>query len=291
MQEPQPSLRIAVVGHVEHVVISPVPVLPGVGEIAHLGETMWIPGGGGGIAYYQLLKSPAELHLFTALGNDDAGEQVSERIHASRGIIHAVRRPLPHTRDVVLITPGGERTILVMGEPLHPQLDDPLPWDLLETCRAVYFTAQDPKGLRAARAADLLVVTSRRATALALSGVQADVVVGSAEDPRETSHLADYAIPPRALVMTEGSTGGFIETAQGGRRFSAPPSPFTRKGAYGAGDSFAGALTWYLACGLSTEHACARAGFHGAAVLGGLSPLEHQLPLEWPDTVQASQES
>jgi ribokinase len=49
--------------------------------------------------------------------------------------------------------------------------------------------------------------------------------------------------------------------------------------AYGAGDSFVGALTWYLACGLTVEEACVRAGPHGAAVLAGINPLETQLPL------------
>ena len=284
-------VRIAVVGHVEHVVIAPVAALPTPGEILHLDEMVWIPGGGGGTAYFQLVKSPAELHLFTALGNDDAGDRISERIHASGGIIHAVRRSLPHTRDVVLVTPDGERTILVIGEPLHPRLDDPLPWDLLGTCRAVYFTGQDPKVLRAARAAELLVVTARRATALALSGVEADVVVGSAEDPRETTSLAAHALPPKALVMTEGAKGGFIETAEGVKRFSAPSSLSTRKGAYGAGDSFTGALVWYLATGLGIHEACARAAKHGAAVLRGVSPLDNHLSLIWPDASHQSSTS
>lgn len=276
-------VRIAVVGHVEHVVIAPVQRLPAAGEIVHLDDMIWIPGGGGGTAYFQLVRSPAELHLFTALGNDDAAALVSERLDASRGHVHAVRRSLPHTRDVVLITPDGERTILVMGEPLHPERKDPLPWELLGTCRAVYFTGQDPEVLRAARAADLLVVTSRRADALVRSGVQADVVVGSSLDTREASTLRDYPVPPKALIMTEGAKGGYIETAAGVTRFSAPPRRGQPRGAYGAGDSFAGALTWYLASGLAIEDACARAAEHGAAVLRGINPLEHQLPLDWPE--------
>ncbi len=76
-----------------------------------------------------------------------------------------------------------------------------------------------------------------------------------------------------------GAAGGRIETAQGTRRFAASRSPATRGGSYGAGDSFAGALTWYLALGLSVDDACARAAHHGAAVLGSLEPIESQLPL------------
>ena len=47
-------------------------------------------------------------------------------------------------------------------------------------------------------------------------------------------------------------------------------------GQYGAGDSFAGALTCYLAAGSNVVDACERAALHGAAVLVGINPIEHQ---------------
>jgi ribokinase len=275
-----PSLRIAVIGHVEHVTIGRAPAVPRAGEIAHLTDTRWIPGGGGGTAFYQLTRSPGEIHLFTAIGNDDAGVAVLARVQATGARVHAARRDEPHTRDTVLITPDGERTIVVAGEPLQPRRDDALPWDLLATCDAAYFTAQDPDALRTARLARLLVVTARRIEALTRSGVRADVVVGSATDARESRGLGAYAVAPGALVLTEGMRGGRIETADGVTRFDAAPPPATVRGAYGAGDSFAGALTWYLARGLPVAPACARASAHGAAVLRGIDPLEHQLALE-----------
>jgi len=275
-----PSLRIAVVGHVEHVTIGRAAAVPRAGEIAHLTDTRWIPGGGGGTAFFQLTRGPGEIHLFTAIGNDDAGAAVLARVQATGARVHAARRDEPHTRDMVLITPDGERTIVVAGEPLQPRRDDALPWDLLATCDAAYFTAQDPDALRAARLARLLVVTARRIEALTRSGVRADVVVGSATDARESRGLGDYAVAPGALVLTDGMKGGRIETADGATRFDAAPPPATVRGAYGAGDSFAGALTWYLARGLPVADACARASAHGAAVLRGIDPLEHQLALE-----------
>jgi ribokinase len=61
--------------------------------------------------------------------------------------------------------------------------------------------------------------------------------------------------------------------------FAPPPSPARIVGSYGAGDSFAAALTWYLVAGLPLPEACARAGAHGAAVLAGINPLDHQLAL------------
>src|SRR5205823_6804602 len=114
---------------------------------------------------------------------------------------------------------------------------------------------------------------------LVASGVRADIVVGSANDPLESSSLVDYPVAPGALVMTEGAEGGRIETAEGSRRFSAPRAEPPRGGAYGAGDSFAGALTWYAALGLRIDEACCRAAFHGAAVLGSFEPIASQLPL------------
>lgn len=264
----------------EFVTVGRVEAPPRVGEIAHLRDPRDFPGGGGGVAFYQMTRGPTEVHLFTAFGNDEAGVRMTDAVARTGAAVHAARRDVAHTRDVVMITPEGERTIVVVGEPLHPRRDDPLPWDVIATCDAAYFTAQDPEALRAARAARVLVVSARRREALVRSGVRADVVVGSAHDPREASSLTDYPVPPGALVLTEGSAGGRVETNDATVRFEAPPPSPHHGGAYGAGDSFAGALTYYLAAGLDITAACTRAGLHGAAVLRGLVPLDHQRALD-----------
>jgi ribokinase len=272
-------VRIAVIGHVEHVTVGRVARVPGPGEIAHLEGPRWFPGGGGGVTFFQLCRSDAQLLLYTALGNDEAAREVEERLRSTHALLHCARRAEPHTRDVVLIPPGGDRTIVVVGEPLHPRRSDALAWEELAGCDAAYFTAQDPLALQAARAARLLVVSARRREALQRSGVRADLVIGSALDPREASTLADYAVRPGALVMTEGARGGTVETAAGRERFAAPAEALDGGGAYGAGDSFAGALVYFLATGLPLLAACERAGEHGAAVLAGIDPLENQKPL------------
>lgn len=270
--------RVAVVGHVEHVTLTRVPAVPSPGDIVHIEDARVFPGGGGGVAFAQLARSPAEAHLFTAFGEGDVGAEARREI-ARAGQVHAASRTVKHPHSLVLVTPDGERTILVVGAPLHPRRDDPLPWELLAGCDAVFFTGDDPATLVAARAARVLVVTARRRAALVASGVRADVVVGSARDPREASTLADYPVAPAALVLTAGAAGGSIETAAGRVHFAAPPATVVSGGAYGAGDTFAAALTWYVACGLPVAEACARAGHHGAAVLRGLDPRETQLPL------------
>ncbi len=270
-------LRIAVVGHAQHVTLAAVPALPAPGAILHLERPITVAGGGGAITFFQLVRSPAEVHFFTALGTDAVGAEVEGTLRAAGGTIHVAHRARAHHRDLVFVTPDGERTIVVMQPPLHPKIGDPLPWSVFADCDAVFFTGDDSAVLRAARAARLLVVTARRAAVVAAAGIEVDVVVGSRNDPHESSN--DYPVPPRAIVLTDGPRGGRLVTATGSEAFAAPPPPPRVVGSYGAGDSFAGALTWYLVAGLSLKDACERAGAHGAAVLAGIDPMRHQLPL------------
>jgi ribokinase len=272
-------IRIGVIGHVEHVTLGRVTAVPRAGEIAHLEDPIVFPGGGGGVAFFQLAKSDAELHLFTAIGNDDAGRSVEAGLRQTQANLHLARREEPHTRDVVMIDPKGDRTIVVVGEPLHPRATDPLPWEILSDLDAVYFTAQDPDLLTLAREAGLLLATARRRPSIILSGVRCDVVIGSRSDARESSTLSDYPVPPSALVMTEGKRGGSIESEQGVARFAAPSLAAITGGSYGAGDSFAGALTYFVASGLTVVEAASRAAQYGAAVLEGLDPLQSQRTL------------
>ncbi len=271
-------MRIAVIGHVEHITLGRVATVPSPGDIAHLLEPRTLAGGGGGIAFFQLARGEVDLHLFTALGDDDAAAFVERAVATTGATIHAARREQPHTRDVVMIGPDGERTIVVVGEPLHPRLADDLPWDVLDGCDAAYFTAQDPALLARARAATRLVVAARRRDCIVASGVRVDAIVGSHSDPRELATRADYPVPPDALVMTEGAAGGTLETAAGTARFASEPVARV-VGAYGAGDSFAGALTYYLAAGRTLDEAARGAATCGAAVLASVDPLTAQREL------------
>ena len=272
------SLRLGVIGHVEHITLGSIPAVPAPGDIVHLAAPRVLAGGGGAIAFFQLARSAAEVHFFTALGDDDGARLVERAIADTGATLHAVRRETPQTRDIVMIDPAGERTIVVIGEPLHPCADDPLPWEALDGFDAIYFTAQDPALLGLARRARLLVVPARRRQCIAAARVPIDVIVGSRADPLEASTLADYAIPPRALIMTDGPRGGIVETREGTTAFRSPPV-VKALGTYGAGDSFAGAVTYYLAAGFPPDRAAAHAAHHGAAVVASLDPLAAQLRL------------
>ena len=270
------KLKIGVIGHVEHITLGRVDSVPTAGEITHLNSVVWFPGGGGGMTFAQLCKSDAEVHLFTAIGQDEAGTAVADELQKANAHIHVAKRSAPHTRDVVMVDPHGERTIVVLGQPLHPTAQDSLPWHLLSTFDAAYFTARDPQLLEYARGATQLVVTARRREAIWAARVQPDVIVGSLLDPKERSSRAQYELPPAALVMTEGAKGGIVETEAGTSRFVAPENVSTHGGAYGAGDSFAGALVYYVASGFSVFEAAQRSGLYGAAVYSELHSVNAQ---------------
>jgi ribokinase len=276
-----PAPRLAVIGHVEHVTLGRFDGTIAPGAVVHLIDTRFTAAGGGGIAFAQLCRSDAEIHLFTAVGGDEAGRAVESRIraHGDRVHVHAAVRDEAHPRVVVVVDREGQRTIFVTSEPLHPRATDPLPWSLLSECDAVYFTGTDPGSLRLARAARLLVVTARRYQALKAAAIAPNVIVGSVADPRENRELAAYDPAPGALVLTDGPRPIRIHRGSEVTLVDAPPAPDRVVGDYGAGDSFAAALTFFLASGLSVEEAGRRAGPYGAAVLRGLDPLEVQSQL------------
>ena len=103
------AARIAVVGHVEHVTLGRVEGVPAPGDIVHLREPRVLAGGGGGVAFAQLCRSDAEVHLFTAIGRDEAGRAVEARVRGAGGRthVHAAVRDVDHPRVVVLVEDEG----------------------------------------------------------------------------------------------------------------------------------------------------------------------------------------
>jgi ribokinase len=276
--------RVAVIGHVEHVTLGRIDVVPSPGDILHMRGPRMLAAGGGAITFGQLARSDAEVHFFTAVGAGEAGREVHAKLAeiGAGAVRHVARREVDHPRVVVVVDPEGHRTIVLTGEPLQPAARDALPWELLATCDAVYFTGADPESLRLARAARALVVTGRRSAALAAAKVAPDVVVGSVADPRENAPLDAYDPPPSAIVLTDGPRPIRVHRPGGVALVDAPPAPAAIVGDYGAGDSFAGALTFFLAHGVPLERACSLAGPYGAAVLAGLDPFELQRGLKAP---------
>jgi ribokinase len=269
-------VRVAVVGHVEWIDFVEVDHVPAAGEIVH-SEGAWAePAGGGAGAAVQLARLAGGGSFFTALGDDELGERSCSHLAELGVAVHAAKRSAPTRRAVTFLDRSAERTITTIGERLEPRGDDQLPWAALAEADAVYFTAGDAEAAQHARLARVLVGTPRGARGLA--GVPLDALVYSAKDEEERT-LAEAMTPqPLLLVATDGAAGGSWRSARGvsGRWTPAlPPGPVVDQ--YGAGDCFAGGLTFGLGSGLSTADAIALAARCGAWCTSGRGPYEGQL--------------
>ncbi|HEX3806814.1 MAG TPA: PfkB family carbohydrate kinase [Gaiellaceae bacterium] len=256
-------MRCAVVGHVEWVEFARVSELPRSGTIVHASEVYDEPGGGGAIVARQLALLAGRCELFTALGDDALGHAAQRRL-AELGIdVHArfagsTRRAWTHVDE------QGERTITVLGAKLLP--DAPLP---LEGYDLVFFISGTEAALRAARAARFLAATVRELPTLQAAGVPIDLLVASANDPRERY---DGSLDVATVIVTDGERGG---TANGERYDAIPPVRVVDT--YGAGDSFAAAVAFALARRDSLRNALELGARAGSAVVEGRGPYSTQL--------------
>jgi ribokinase len=273
------DVDVAVVGHVEWAEFALVERLPAPGEILDGPEHWAEAAGGGAVAAVQLAKLVARPALFTALAGDPRGRAAGAQLTAAGLAVHAGKRGGEQRHCWVYLEAGGERTITVLGPRLVPHGDDPLPWEALDATDGVYFTGGDAGALRAARRARVLVATPRAGRLLDDTGVRLDVLVRSGSDPGEQLDPASLASPPRHVVTTLGARGGRWEGEAGAGTWAAAPLPGPAVDAYGAGDSFAAALTAGLAAGMDMAGATALAARAGAANLTGRGPYAGQLDL------------
>jgi ribokinase len=274
--------RIAVVGHVEWVDFAVVSRLPLPGEIVEAPEHFALPAGGGGVAAVQGRRLAGELLFLTAVGDDHLAERARSQLATAYGVeVHAAVRDRPLRRAFTFLDAQAERTIAVLGDRLVPHGDDPLPWERLAACDAVYFTGGDAAALRRAREARVVVATPRAGAALATAGVELDVLVASGHDAGERVEALDP--PPRHVVLTEGAAGGRWMAAEvgddgGAGRWAAAAPPGPPVDAYGCGDSFAIGLTYGLGAGLSLAGALDVGARCGARCLTGRGPYGAELP-------------
>jgi len=257
-----------VVGHVEWADAVRVERLPAAGEIVH-GEQAWsVPGGGGGITAVLLGRLAGEVHLFTALGDDELGRRCRDALGELGVQVHAAWRPEAQRRALVHLDTERERAITVVGPRADPAGGDDLPWELLDEADAVFLTAGDAGAVAHARRARMLVATSRAVGAVRGTGVRVDALVGSAADPGERYRPGDLDPEPIHVLRTEAAAGGHWEGPGGPSRWTAAALPGPPVDSFGCGDSFAAGLTYGLGAGLDLAGAIeqgARAGADCAA--------------------------
>jgi ribokinase len=268
-------VQVAVVGHVEWVEFVRVERVPQPGEIMHALETWEEAAGGGAVAAVQLAKLNGSALLFTSLGDDELGRRSRVELEAHGVTVHAAAAGVPQRRAFTYVDDRGERTITVLGPKLVPSGDDAaLPWAELARCDAVYFVSGDVSAVRAARRSRVLVAAARDLATLRRAEEEVDVLVGSGEDPGERFEPGELEPPPKIVVTTAGSLGGWVRP---GGPFRAAPLLAPIEDSYGCGDSFAAGLTYALAAGGSMDDAVQFAARCGAAVLTGRGAYSGQL--------------
>jgi ribokinase len=271
-------VHVAAVGHLEWIEFVRGDHVPVAGEIVHANDSFEEPAGGGAVAAVQLARLAGRATFLTALGDDELARRTRARLAELDVAVRDAARQSPTRRGLTFLDAQGERTIITIGERLAPRGRDELDWKDLAEADGVYLTATDADGLHAARAAGVLVATPRAGRVLHEAGVRLDALVYSDLDEFETSYARALDPAPSLLVATRGGRGGRYETAQGERgTWDAAPLPGPVADSYGAGDSFAAALTFALAQGRDPEAALQIAALAGATCLTGRGPYEHQL--------------
>lgn len=275
-------MKTAVVGHVEWAEFAQVERVPDPGDIVHATEYFELPAGGAAVAAVQIARLGGGCLFLTATGDDDRADLVVSGLR-ERGLrVEAARRDTDQRRAFVYLDTDGERTITTIGERVGPEVEDPLPWDELKDVDAVYLTAGNADTVRAARAARIVVASVRTGAALIDSGIQLDVLVASANDKGEVYERGDFDLEPRWVVRTDGARGGTLETAEGEvTTWTSNPPTTAKVDSYGAGDTFAGGITYGLGRGFPIETAIAFGAFCGASSVRGRGPYAgHVTPEE-----------
>jgi ribokinase len=262
--------HIGVVGHVEWVDFVSVPHLPDHGEIVNAQSAFARAAGGGGVAATVLAELGAEVDFYCALGRDDDGQATVAQLE-DRGVrVHVAWRDEPTRRAVTFLEPGGERTIVTLGDRLEPLGSDDLEWERLRDAGSVYFTAGDPGALQNAHASPVVVATPRARDVLEADGAWVYALIFSESDDDERAWSNRVASHTRLLVATEGGHGGRWWGESEGS-WDPAPLPGQRRDTYGAGDSFAAAFTLGLGRGDSVADAAklgAEAGARAMTIVG-----------------------
>jgi ribokinase len=256
---------VAVVGHVEWIEFLRVEAVPRPGEIVGAQETWAEPGGSGSVAAVDLARLAGEASLYCLLGSDELGARARRELEAASVRVHAPAAEVEQRRGFCYVDDAGERTITVIGDKPRPKGGEgTVPWEELDRMDGVFFTAGDTEAVRQARRARVLVATARELPTLHAAGVELDALVASGDDEAERYQAGDLDPPPKLVVSTSGSLGGW---AQPGGPYKAAAPPGVYEDTYGAGDCFAAGLTYALAKGMEVTDALAFAAERGALAL------------------------
>lgn len=271
--------RIAVVGSVsiDEIVTLRQPLRAG----AHLDgrERGRRVGGGAANTAIPLAFAGHTVTVVSSVGTDPEGSTILSRLsEAGVDTAQVMRRAGPSTRSLVLVEPGGERTVVN----LHRCREEGPPRRLRTLPAEVIYVRSrelDLASTLAARLASTLVVAHVPPSG---PGVRpAHVLVASAADLSDDERLAPWETGRRAagetlgwMVVTRGAGGAEAHAAD--RRFHVPARDVATVDSTGAGDVFAAGLVHALASGASMETALVTAVAWGTCAVegGGIPPRD-----------------
>ena len=259
--------RIGVVGHVEWVLFGYAEAVPQAGEIVHLRDPFEEPAGGGAVVAIALARAGADVIFYTALAKDTEGAATRMRMADEKVDLRVGPRGGRQARAMTILDDSGDRTIIVSQPNAYPRADDPLRWEDLESCAAVYATCGEPSAIVEARRSPILVCSARQLDALIESGVKADVVIGSLSDRGEQIDFRILGTHTKTIVLTDGERGGRWMSTDDSGLWARQELPGEKGDTYGAGDTFAAGLTYALGRGLGMHDAVEVAARWGAAAV------------------------
>ncbi|MBK8594474.1 MAG: carbohydrate kinase [Holophagales bacterium] len=241
-------------------------------------------GGGAANTAIPLAFAGHAVTVVSAVGTDPGGSTILERLsEAGVDPAQVVRRAGSSTRSLVVVEPGGERTVVSLHrcrEEGPPRRLRTLPADV------IYVRSRDLDlaSILAGRLDSALVVAHVPPSGPAVR--PAHVLVASAADLADDERLAPWETgrraagePLRWVVVTRGSGGAEAHAAD--RRFHVPARDVETVDSTGAGDVFAAGLLHALASGAPMESALATAVAWGTCAVecGGIPPRERILAL------------
>jgi sugar/nucleoside kinase (ribokinase family) len=271
-------VEIVVYGTAAADIVVQVPRFPEPGD--HLSATSlgWRLGGGSANVAVALAAAGHRVELIGPFGRDPMGDALIGELER-RGVRtgRSLRVDAPTARALILLQPGGERTILgldsALASDVYPMETPPDPGNAEVVYVETY--ARFPTSL-ADQARNALVVVPFPPSSH--GAWPADILVGSernfpAEWRTEPFHGGRAAAGPRLrwVVMTRGVLGAVaygqdevIETAA---------RPATQVDATGAGDAFAAGLIEAVLTGVSMQEAMSYAAERGAGAVEWLQSI------------------
>ncbi len=269
-------MSVLVVGSANADLIVRAPHAPGPGETVLGGDYALLPGGKGANQAVAAARAGTGVTFCGAVGRDAFAPTVHAAL-AGAGVDRSVLRELDAATGLALITvaDGGENSITVSGGANARLSPEHLPTDFtafthvlmqqeirVETVLAAAQRARAAGGtvlLNAAPARPLAPELLRALDYLIVNeGELAALAPGEAEAAARTL----LARGPRAVVVTLGARGSLTVTPEGALR--QPAHPVEVVDTTGAGDTFCGALTAWLAAGHALPDALRAAGVAGA---------------------------